>query len=275
LEKIKVAVNGACGRMGLEVCNAILNEGGNLELTGALDLHNLGKDIGSLLGLKNLNIPVTAPTAENLLQLKPEVIVDFTTPLVVMGNIELALRCNIRPIVGTTGITQVDLNRINRWVEDCGLSALIAPNFAIGAVLMMKFASIAAQYLPQAEIIELHHDQKIDAPSGTSLKTAEMIAANRLLDPPKKEDLQKLAGVRGGVQNGVHIHSLRLSGLVAHQEVIFGGEGQTLTIRHDSYDRKSFMPGIIMAVKKITSLKGLYYGLETILDFNTDFKNMG
>ncbi|MGI5876324.1 MAG: 4-hydroxy-tetrahydrodipicolinate reductase, partial [Dethiobacteria bacterium] len=263
MKKIKVAVNGACGRMGREVCNAILNEGKDLELTGALDVNNLGEDIGSILGLSKLNIPVVEPTTDNLLQLKPDVIVDFTTPLVVMDNIKLALQCNVRPIVGTTGITQVDLNRIRKWVEDRRLSALIAPNFALGAVLMMKFASIAAQYLPQAEIIELHHDQKIDAPSGTSLKTAEMIAANRLTDPPHKEDLQKLAGVRGGIKNGIHIHSLRLNGLVAHQEVIFGGEGQTLTIRHDSYDRKSFMPGIIMAVKKIISLEGLFYGLET------------
>jgi 4-hydroxy-tetrahydrodipicolinate reductase len=274
LKKIKVAVNGACGRMGREVCNAILNEGKDLELTGALDVNNLGEDIGSILGLSKLNIPVVEPTTDNLLQLKPDVIVDFTTPLVVMDNIKLALQCNVRPIVGTTGITQVDLNRIRKWVEDRRLSALIAPNFALGAVLMMKFASIAAQYLPQAEIIELHHDQKIDAPSGTSLKTAEMIAANRLTDPPHKEDLQKLAGVRGGIKNGIHIHSLRLNGLVAHQEVIFGGEGQTLTIRHDSYDRKSFMPGIIMAVKKIISLEGLFYGLETVIDFNSNFKSM-
>lgn len=274
MKKIKVAVNGACGRMGREVCNAILNEGKDLELTGALDVNNLGEDIGSILGLSKLNIPVVEPTTDNLLQLKPDVIVDFTTPLVVMDNIKLALQCNVRPIVGTTGITQVDLNRIRKWVEDRRLSALIAPNFALGAVLMMKFASIAAQYLPQAEIIELHHDQKIDAPSGTSLKTAEMIAANRLTDPPHKEDLQKLAGVRGGIKNGIHIHSLRLNGLVAHQEVIFGGEGQTLTIRHDSYDRKSFMPGIIMAVKKIISLEGLFYGLETVIDFNSNFKNM-
>jgi 4-hydroxy-tetrahydrodipicolinate reductase len=274
LKKIKVAVNGACGRMGREVCNAILNEGKDLELTGALDVNNLGEDIGSILGLSKLNIPVVEPTTDNLLQLKPDVIVDFTTPLVVMDNIKLALQCNVRPIVGTTGITQVDLNRIRKWVEDRRLSALIAPNFALGAVLMMKFASIAAQYLPQAEIIELHHDQKIDAPSGTSLKTAEMIAANRLTDPPHKEDLQKLAGVRGGIKNGIHIHSLRLNGLVAHQEVIFGGEGQTLTIRHDSYDRKSFMPGIIMAVKKIISLECLFYGLETVIDFNSNFKSM-
>ncbi len=274
MKKIKVAVNGACGRMGREVCNAILNEGKDLELTGALDVNNLGEDIGSILGLSKLNIPVVEPTTDNLLQLKPDVIVDFTTPLVVMDNIKLALQCNVRPIVGTTGITQVDLNRIRKWVEDRRLSALIAPNFALGAVLMMKFASIAAQYLPQAEIIELHHDQKIDAPSGTSLKTAEMIAANRLTDPPHKEDLQKLAGVRGGIKNGIHIHSLRLNGLVAHQEVIFGGEGQTLTIRHDSYDRKSFMPGIIMAVKKIISLEGLFYGLETVIDFNSNFKSM-
>lgn len=264
--KTKVAVSGAYGRMGREVCRAVLEEGG-LELVGAYDLHGEGEDIGEVLGEKTLGIKIEKLTRGSLEKNRPTVMVDFTTPMAVIKNIELALECGIRPVVGTTGITHVDLSLIGQWVESSGLSAIIAPNFALGAVLMMKFASIAAKYFPQAEIIERHHNQKIDAPSGTALKTADMIIESREEDPPEKDELIKLAGARGAVQDKVHIHSVRLSGLVAHQEVIFGGTGQTLTIRHDSIDRKSFMPGVIFAVKKITALKGLVYGLENLLDW--------
>lgn len=265
MEKIKVAVNGAYGRMGREVCQAIL-EDEDLELTGAFDLQGHGEDIGEVLRRQKLGILIQNLSTETLAEHKIQVIVDFTTPMSVMENIRVSLDSGIRPVVGTTGITQVDLELINEWVEKSGLSAMIAPNFALGAVLMMKFAQVAARYFKQAEIIELHHDQKIDAPSGTSIKTAEMIAAARREEPRKREELLKLAGARGAVADNIHIHSVRLEGLIAHQEVIFGGLGQTLSIRHDSYDRKSFMPGVLLAIKKITTLKGLVYGLETLLD---------
>ncbi|HHT46201.1 MAG TPA: 4-hydroxy-tetrahydrodipicolinate reductase [Firmicutes bacterium] len=266
MEKIKVAVSGAYGRMGREVCNAILDEE-DLELVAAFDLCGEHEDIGEMLGKKPLGISIDRLTRSSLEKAQPGVIVDFTTPMAVINNIELALQCGVRPVVGTTGITQVDLSRIEQQVESSGLSAIIAPNFALGAVLMMKFASIAARYFPQAEIIELHHDQKIDAPSGTALKTANIIIDSREEDPPEKEELIKLTGARGAVQDKIHIHSVRLSGLVAHQEVIFGGVGQTLTIRHDSIDRKSFMPGVIFAVKKAVTMKGLVYGLENLLEW--------
>ncbi len=265
VEKINVAVNGSYGRMGREVCRAILEEEG-LELAGAFDLHGHGEDIGEVLGKQKLGILIQELNREVLAEGKTQVIVDFTTPMAVMNNIQLSLNCGIRPIVGTTGITQVDLKLINEWVEQAGLSAVIAPNFALGAVLMMKFASLAARYLNQAEIIELHHDQKIDAPSGTALKTAEMIAAGRGAEPRKRDELLKLPGARGATAENVHIHSVRLEGLIAHQEVLFGGLGQTLSIRHDSYDRKSFMPGVILAIKKITGFRGMVYGLENLLD---------
>jgi 4-hydroxy-tetrahydrodipicolinate reductase len=254
--------------MGREVCRAVLEED-SLELTGAFDLHGLGKNIGEVLGRQGLEITIKELTKESLEEIKPMVLVDFTTPMAVIHNIETALQCGVRPVVGTTGITHIDLSHITHWVEKSGLSAVIAPNFALGAVLMMKFATIAARYFPQVEIIELHHDKKIDAPSGTALKTAEMIASGRLEDPPEKDELLKLPGARGALQDKIHIHSIRLNGLVAHQEVIFGGPGQTLTIRHDSFDRSSFMPGVILAVKNVPKLKGLVYGLENLIEFMT------
>lgn len=262
--KINVAVSGAYGRMGQEVCRAVLQEE-NLVLKGVFDLQGQGKNIGEVLGRQGPEIIIKELTKENLAEIKPMVLVDFTTPMAVMHNIEVALQCGVRPVVGTTGITSVDLARISKWVEKSGLGAFVAPNFAIGAVLMMKFAAMAARYLPQVEIIELHHDKKIDAPSGTALKTAEMIAAGRREESAERNELLKLPGARGAVQDKIHIHSVRLNGLVAHQEVIFGGPGQTLTIRHDSLERSSFMPGVILAVKKAPALTELVYGLENLL----------
>lgn len=265
MEKIRVAVSGAYGRMGREVCRSVLEEQ-DLELVGAFDPCGKGEDVGTVLGRTEKGVLIEEMSRENLLKAAPQVMVDFTTPMAVLGNIETALKCGVRPVVGTTGITQIDLTRIGQMVDEAGLGAVIAPNFALGAVLMMKFASLAARFFPQAEIIEMHHDNKIDAPSGTALKTAEMIAAGRREDPPAKDELLKLPGARGAVQQKVHIHSIRLSGLIAHQEVIFGGLGQTLLIRHDSYDRRSFMPGVILAVKKVVGIKGLIYGLENLLE---------
>lgn len=262
---IKVAVSGACGRMGRQVCRAVL-EDRELELTAAFDEQERGSELGRVLEGPELGMKVAGLSAETLKEAAPDVMVDFTTPVAVIANIETALQCGVRPVVGTTGITQADLSRLREQVEKAGLGAVIAPNFALGAVLMMKFAQQAARYLPQAEIIEMHHDNKMDAPSGTALKTAEMISAARSEVPAEKEELLKVQGARGGSYEGVHLHSVRLQGLIAHQQVIFGGLGQTLTIRHDSYDRSSFMPGVVMAAKKVMDLEGLVYGLENLLD---------
>ncbi|MEW5919787.1 MAG: 4-hydroxy-tetrahydrodipicolinate reductase [Bacillota bacterium] len=265
MDNIRVAVSGALGRMGREVCRTVLATEG-MELVDAFDSRATGEDIGAVLGTGITGIIVRELTLRSLREFVPQVLVDFTTPLSVMQNIAISLEAEVRPVVGTTGITGVDLERIRELVKKSGIGAFIAPNFALGAVLLMKFAAIAARFFPQVEIIELHHDQKIDAPSGTALKTAEMIVAARLQQPEQREELLKLPGVRGGVQDGVHIHSVRLSGLVAHQEVLFGGQGQTLSLRHDSYDRNSFMPGVVLAIKKAHTLKELVYGLENILD---------
>ena len=265
MEKICVAVSGAMGRMGREVCRTVLSTEG-LQLVDAFDSLGKGEDMGIILGMGETGIKVRQLTSQTLAENAPHVMVDFTTPLAVMQNIMVALQGGVRPVVGTTGITEVDLARISELVQKSGIGAFVAPNFALGAVLLMKFAATAARFFPQVEIIELHHDQKIDAPSGTALKTAKMIAASRLQQADQREELLKVPGVRGGMQDGVHIHSVRLSGLVAHQEVIFGGQGQTLTLRHDSYDRSSFMPGVILAVEKVMTMQELVYGLENILD---------
>ncbi len=251
--------------MGREVCQTVL-AAADLELVDTFDSQGTGQDIGTVLGREKTGIFVRELTPQSLQDREPQVLVDFTTPMSVMGNIEIALQGGVRPVVGTTGITGVDLEHIRELVQTSGIGAFVAPNFALGAVLLMQFAAMAARYFPQAEIIELHHDQKIDAPSGTALKTAEMIATARKEQPATKEVLFKLPGVRGGVQDGIHIHSVRLSGLVAHQEVLFGGQGQTLTLRHDSFDRNSFMPGVVLAIRKVLTLQHLVYGLENILD---------
>lgn len=264
---IHVAVNGALGNMGQEVVRAVHAEPG-LKLVAAIDVNgNNVIDIGELAGIGRASIPVNNDLAAVLREKKPDVMVDFTSPYTVMQNIEAALAAGVRPVVGTTGITEVDLDKIRAWSDTHDTAAMIVPNFAIGAVLMMLFASQAAKYMPEAEIIELHHDKKIDAPSGTAIKTAEMILKSRGHSSREAvNELEKVKGARGGSMDGIHLHSVRLPGFVAHQEVIFGGVGQTLTIRHDSLSRTSFMPGVMLAVKEVMKRQGVTYGLENILN---------
>ena len=208
-----------------------------------------------------------------LAQTRPVALVDFTVPEAVMGNIRAALACHVVPIVGTTGLGPSDIAQVRDWCAEHKTGAIIAPNFAIGAILMMRFAQQAARYLPDAEIIEMHHERKLDAPSGTAAKTAEMIAQGRADAAPTAlppDAFEKMAGARGGKGAGdVPIHSVRLPGFVASQMVIFGGLGQTLTLRHDSLDRKSFMPGVLLAVRHAPALAAgageLIYGLEHLL----------
>jgi 4-hydroxy-tetrahydrodipicolinate reductase len=264
--KIKVAVNGALGSMGREVVRAVSGDAA-LELVAAVDVNGKNSgDIGEIAGIGKNGIPIHNDLAAALAALRPDVTVDFTSPYTVMQNIETILSAGVRPVVGTTGITEADLHTIRSWSDKHGTAAVIVPNFAIGAVLMMLFAAQAAKYMPEAEIIELHHERKLDAPSGTAIKTAEMIIKSRGASHRQAvEELEKVKGARGGSMDGVHLHSIRLPGLVAHQEVIFGGVGQTLTIRHDSLDRTSFMPGVLLAVKEVMKRQGVTYGLENIL----------
>ena len=264
MAKIKVAVIGACGRMGREVVKAVLKEA-DLELVGAVDQFNSGKDIATVIGSEAIGVIIRSDLAESLRLDQPEVVVDFTTPATVMGNLRVVLQAGVNAVIGTTGLSKLNLEEITALCGQYHANTLVAPNFAIGALLMMRFAVLAGQYFPQVEIIELHHDQKLDAPSGTAIKTAEMILAGREATDGVKVGEEKIQGVRGGELGGIHLHSIRLPGLIAHQEVIFGGEGQTLTIRHDSLSRESFMPGVVTAIRKIGEYPGLTYGLDKIL----------
>lgn len=260
-----VIVNGACGRMGQAVLKAV-QEADGLELVGAVDIKG-GADTGSLVGLPANGILVETDLEALLARKKPEVMVDFTRPDVVFGNVMTALAHKTSPVVGTTGLSDEQKAEIAKVAEENDTPAFIAPNFAIGAVLLMVMSRQAAKYMPDVEIIELHHDKKLDAPSGTAIQTAAMIAEVRKAHKQGNPDeFEKLEGARGADYEGMHIHSVRLPGYVAHQEVIFGGLGQTLTIRHDSMNRESFMPGVVLAAKKVRSLKGLTVGLDKLLD---------
>jgi 4-hydroxy-tetrahydrodipicolinate reductase len=241
----KVGVFGARGRMGAEVCRAV-ESAADLELVAAIDL---GDDRAPAEGA--------------------EVIVDFTHPDAVMDNVFWCIDHGIHAVVGTTGFTEERLDEIRKTLaEHDGLGVLVAPNFSIGAVLMMRFAEQAAPFYESVEVIELHHPGKADAPSGTAANTARRIAAARTsaaLAAPPDATVQELPGARGARVDGIRVHGVRLRGLVAHQEVLFGAEGETLTIRHDSLDRASFMPGVIAAVRAISGRPGLTVGIEPVL----------
>lgn len=263
---IRVMVCGAYGKMGREVLKAVMQDP-DLELVGAVDTNSSFADVGDLIGTAKTGVIVDNNLEKVITESKPQVVVEFTRPDAVMPNIRTAIRHGVRPVVGTTGLTPADIEEVKALCETHQLSTLIAPNFSLGAVLMMKIAKDTAKYFPHVEIIELHHDQKLDAPSGTALRTAELIAENRgYLRQGHPDEEEKVAGARGSDVEGIRIHSVRLPGYVAHQEVIFGGLGQTLSIRHDSISRESFMPGVTLACKKVVDVQGLIYGLEHILD---------
>jgi len=244
---IKVGVLGAKGRMGAEVVKAI-NSVPDLALTSALDL---GDSLGDF---------VTTQT---------QVVVDFTHPDVVMENLKFLIEQNINVVVGTTGFTDDRIQQIEKWLNKKSVGVLIAPNFGLGAVLMMNFAEKAAAYFESVEIVELHHPQKADAPSGTATHTAERIAKARKkagLGQMPDATTSEISGARGARISDIPVHSVRLRGLVAHQEVIFGDPGETFTLRHDSIDRVGFMPGVLLGVRKIVDQPGLTLGLESLLD---------
>ncbi|MET7425837.1 4-hydroxy-tetrahydrodipicolinate reductase [Dactylosporangium sp. NPDC005555] len=242
--KIRVGVLGARGRMGTEACQAI-SASADLSLVASLD-------VGDSL-------------VEDL-----DVLVDFTTPDVVMDTLRWCVSHGVHAVVGTSGFTTARLDEVRSWLADKpDVGVVIAPNFAVGAVLMMEFAARAARYFESVEVVEMHHPQKIDAPSGTALRTAQLIAEARAsagLGPVPDATTEEMAGARGTDVEGVPVHSLRVRGLVAHQEVLFGATGETLTIRHDSFDRKSFMPGVLLAVRAVVSRPGLTVGLGPLLD---------
>jgi 4-hydroxy-tetrahydrodipicolinate reductase len=243
---IRVGVLGARGRMGSEVVRAV-EAAKDMEVVSAIDAED----------------PLSA-----LVDAGVQVVVDFTHPDVVMGNLEFCIANGIHCVVGTSGFDQAKLDAVAALLTDRpDVGVLVAPNFGIGAVLLMRFSEIAARYYESAEIIELHHPRKADAPSGTAAHTARLIAAARSgMDPMPDATTQEEPGARGAVVDGVRVHSLRISGMIAHQEVVFGGESETLTIRQDSLHRTSFMPGVVLGVREIVSRPGLAVGLDEYLD---------
>jgi 4-hydroxy-tetrahydrodipicolinate reductase len=262
---IRVGVIGANGKMGRQVSHAVADDP-ELRLVAAVDVSGAGEPIGPLVDHPELDVAIS-DEMDMLLEAEAEIAVDFTHPDAVMDNVRWCIRHAIHVVVGTTGITAAHLDEIRKLIEEEGneSNVFVAPNFAIGAVLMMRFAATAARFLPTAEIIELHHSAKADAPSGTALKTAEEIAKARAEGMVVSASQEAVPGARGADVTGVHVHSVRLPGLLAHQEVILGGPGETVTIRHDSYDRASFMPGVLLAVKQVAAHPGLTYGLEQLL----------
>lgn len=241
---INVLVNGAKGRMGQQTVRAIEADP-ELKLVAETDV---GDDFRRILKSS-----------------RAKVAVDFTAVEAGLQNTAIIIEAGVRPVIGTSGFTEAEVEHLKHLAAAQRLGGVIAPNFAIGAVLMMKFAAEAAKYLPQAEILETHHDKKTDSPSGTAIRTAELIAQARTARPPELPDKAVIPGARGAALNGVPIHSMRLSGVVAQQMVVFGGVGQTLTLEHNSINRESFMPGVCLACKRVVGISELVYGLENLL----------
>jgi 4-hydroxy-tetrahydrodipicolinate reductase len=238
----RIGVLGARGRMGAEVCRAV-EAADDLDLAARVDLSD----------------PLD-PLRET------DVVVDFTTPAAVMNNLKWCIDTGRNVVVGTTGFDEQRLDTVRGWLADApDVGVVIAPNFGIGAVLMMRFAAEAAPYFDSVEIVELHHPNKVDAPSGTARRTAELIAAARSGEPSPDATTDALDGARGADVDGVRVHAVRLAGLVAHQEVMLGGHGETLTIRHDSLSRESFMPGVLLAVRQVSARPGLTLGIDDLL----------
>jgi 4-hydroxy-tetrahydrodipicolinate reductase len=272
VDKIPVIINGAAGKMGRESVKAV-SQSPHLTLVGAID-HNptlFGQDIGDVVGIGPLEVPVLNDLQTQLVAAaqspQPGVMLDFTHPSAVYENVRMAIAYGVRPVVGTTGLTQEQMTDLATFAEKASIGCLIIPNFSIGVVLLQQAAVQASQYFDHVEIIELHHNQKADAPSGTAIQTAEMLAElGKTFNPPQVKETEHLAGARGSLApENIRIHSIRLPGLIAHQEVMFGAPGQIYTLRHDTSDRSCYMPGVVLSIRKVMELETLVYGLEKIL----------
>lgn len=269
---IPVVVNGAAGKMGREVVKAVAASP-DMTLLGASDRNPeiQGQDIGELVGQEPLEVPVLEDLQATLVmaaqERQPAVMVDFTHPDSVYDNIRAAIAYGVRPVVGTTGLSDEQIADLAEFADKASMGCLIIPNFSIGMVLLQQAAVQASQYFDHVEIIELHHNQKADAPSGTAIQTAKLLEEyGKLFNPPQVNETEKMPGARGSqTEDGIRIHSVRLPGLIAHQEVIFGAPGQVYTLRHDTSDRACYMPGVLLAIRQVIQLKSLVYGLEKIL----------
>ncbi len=273
---IPVLVSGALGRMGSEVVNAVLNSS-DCELVAAIDTNekNNGQNISELLNLKSSEVYVSNDLEGSLCSISQDyrnktikpVLVDFTHPDSVFENTRSSIAYGISPIIGTTGLSPSQIEELSLFAKKADVGCAIIPNFSVGMVLLQQAASVAAKFYDNIELIEMHHNKKADSPSGTCIKTAEMIE-----EYPKRynndlvKETESLKGVRGGVRDsGLNIHSIRLPGLLAHQIVIMGSPGETYTIRHDTIDRKAYMPGVLQAIRKIGKFNSLIYGLEKLI----------
>lgn len=246
MNKIRVLINGAKGRMGQQVVQAV-SGAQDMQIVAACDSKN---DLARELKTK-----------------KPHVAIDFTHPDFAFANTQTILESKVRPVIGTTGFSTQDIEELQDIAKKKKIGGLIAPNFAIGVLLMNRFATEAVRYFDNVEIVELHHNQKADAPSGTASQTAQLLSkvAGKKLNVPRVHEEEKVKGVRGGKIGDISIHSVRLPGFLAHQEVMFGGAGQVLTIRHDATNREAYMPGVLIAVRKVMKINSLVFGLENLL----------
>lgn len=269
---IPVVINGAAGKMGREVIKAV-SIAEDMMIVGAVDQNPtyLGQDAGEVAGCGAIEVPIVNDLQSILVLATQEkiqgVMVDFTHPDSIYENVRSAIAYGVRPVVGTTGLSPQQINDLAEFADKSSTGVLIIPNFSIGIVLLQQAAIQASQYFDHVEIIELHHNQKADAPSGTAIKTAEMLSdLGKIYNQAIVEETETLAGARGCIGgDNIRIHSVRLPGLIAHQEVIFGAAGQIYTLRHDTSDRSCYMPGVLLAIRKITELKSLVYGLEKII----------
>lgn len=258
-DRHKVILSGACGKMGRMIAKDLLTSG-KVELVAALDSVEIGEDIGSLVGLEEAGVEVAATLDAAIEDSSAEVFLDFSTLEASLHNLPAALMGGLHCLVGVTGFTDGDIEKLKHYCEDSGNVLWIVPNFSLGVNLMMEFAKRAVKMFPDCEIIEMHHDAKRDAPSGTALKTARDLGNVESADKPRP--VQEPS--RGLDVNGIQVHSVRLPGLLAHQEIIFGGRGEVFTIKHDTMSRECFLPGIYMALEKIIENKGFIYGLEGV-----------
>ncbi len=262
----KIAMFGICGNMGAAISRELVKEN-DLELVAGFDVKNIGEDIGEFLSGSKSGCRIYDSYPE-IIKMAPDIIIDFTVAGSAKKTISWAIENNINIIVGTTGFSKEDLKQIEERAGNSKSKVLIAPNFSIGAVLMIKISRMIAKYFDDCEIIELHHDKKKDAPSGTSISTAEQISKSKVFNSSKLKEgeTECIGGSRGGFSNGIHIHSIRLPGLLAHQNIIFGTRGQTLSIRHDSMDRLAFYPGIMLAINNLDRLPNYTFGLEKLVE---------
>jgi len=262
----RVAVTGACGRMGREVVKAV-SAAPDMELVGAFDRSGDYESTCAMLGSDVTDVAILSKIGAMLDESKPDVLVEFTNLAGAADHSMSALKRGVSVVIGTSGLRNEDQRAIQLAAEEYKVGAILVPNFAIGAVLMMKFAEMAAAYFPNVEVMELHHDQKLDSPSGTAWHTAERIAAARESAPRKLTGTtEKAPGARGAEVKGIPVHSVRLPGYVASQEVMFGAAGERLSIRHDSMDRASFMAGVLLSIREIRSRQGWLVGLDQLMN---------